>query len=202
MSRHLERRDLSFPVMVAEDEKRLTGYIARFNTESNPLFDRVVYKDGPFVEVIKPGAFSRTLRESQDIPALFNHQMSQVLGRTSSRTLKLVEDEVGLFFDVELPDTSLGHDTREMVRRGDIRGCSWGMYVVKDEILVRQGAPLLRSVYDLDLFEVSPACTVPAYDSSSVELRDMLDQYREQHRERSTAFPLLKLAALLLTIED
>lgn len=189
---------MSVPV-VLEEEKYLQGYICRFNTESNPLYDVHVCKTGPFVEVVKPGAFTRTLRENLDIPALVNHQMSAVLGRTSSGTLNLYEDSEGLAFRVELPDTTLGHDTREQVRRGDIRGCSFGMYVMVDELLVRQEAPVLRTVFDVDLFEVSPACTIPAYTSSEVELRELQIQEQVSH---SVRFPRIALARRVLLLED
>ena len=77
--------------------KVISGYAAVFNSRTSigDFFD----------EVIAPGAFARTLSENSDVRALFNHNWDNVLGRTKNGTLKLEEDERGLKFEVELPNT-------------------------------------------------------------------------------------------------
>ena len=71
-----------------------------------------------FEEVIKPGAFTRALKEGQDVRALVNHDPNRVLGRTP-KTLTLSEDKEGLRVEIEPPNTTIGTDTLESVRRGD-----------------------------------------------------------------------------------
>jgi HK97 family phage prohead protease len=154
-----------------DEPNRLHGYAARFNEESAVLFDPKVCK-GPFVEVIRPGAFARTLRENPDILALFNHDFAHVLGRTGAGTLALSEDAEGLAFEVSLPDTTVARDLRESVRRGDFAGCSFYGYVVEDTVEARAGLPALRTLVEVELVEVTPATAMPAYDSTSVVLRN------------------------------
>lgn len=155
-----------------DEPNRLHGYAARFNEESAILNEKGVCRT-PFVEVIRPGAFARTLRENRDIRALYNHDRAHVLGRTKSGTLDLVEDEVGLKFALRLPDTQVARDLRESIRRGDIDGCSFHGYVLADEVELRPGLPALRTILDIELVEITPATAFPAYASANVVLRSL-----------------------------
>lgn len=156
---------------------RLEGYTAKFNVESAVLCDDDVCDDDgdpcPFVEVIDPGAFTRTLKDRPDVPALFNHDTSAILGRTRSGTLTLAVDEVGLAFAVELPDTQAGRDVRVSVGRGDIDGCSFGFIVIDATLELRAGKPAVRTLLDIELIEISPAVTFPAYEDTEVYLRGL-----------------------------
>jgi len=165
---------------------KLAGYAAKFGRESGVLTEPNFNRGDPFVEVIRAGAFARSLREN-DVRALYNHDTNHVLGRTKSGTLRLSEDSIGLRFELDLPDTGAGRDVREMVARGDIDGCSFGFNVVEDEVSVRDDGTTLRTLVEVDLHEVSPAVAWPAYESSEVALRA-----RARGREPST--PRLALA--------
>jgi len=153
----------------------LAGYAAMFGVESCEMWDiDLVDEDGepfPFVEIIDPAAFDRTLHDKPDVRALFNHDTSSVLGRTKSGTLALSVDEVGLVFVCQIPDTQVGRDVRTLVARGDIDGCSFGFRVVKSKVTHRDGQPSIRTLLEVELFEISPAVTFPAYEQTEVALR-------------------------------
>jgi Escherichia/Staphylococcus phage prohead protease len=144
------------------------GYAAVFNQRSVNL--------GWFREEIKPGAFARAIREKQDVRGLMNHDANLVLGRTKNGTLKLKEDDFGLRFEADLPDTQTARDLHELVKRGDIDGCSFGFVVTKQtwrEERQQDGSMLtIREVEDLDLFDVGPV-TFPAYTQTSVDSRSL-----------------------------
>jgi HK97 family phage prohead protease len=106
----------------ASDGKSISGYAATYNSLSMPLPG----KSGTFRERIAPGAFRSAVNSGQDVTCLVQHDSSRLLGRTSSGTLKLKEDERGLHFRCQMPDTQLGHDTAEMIKRGDLNSCSFG----------------------------------------------------------------------------
>jgi uncharacterized protein len=96
----------------------LEGYAALFNSRSENL--------GGFTETIKPGAFRASLKARNDIKLLWNHDTGAVMGSTRAGTLTLTEDERGLKVSATLPDTTYGRDARELVRRGDVTGFSFG----------------------------------------------------------------------------
>ena len=198
VNNRVETRDLAFPVgFEGQDGKKLVGWIARYMVESHRMMDPLVVKDQPFVERIAAGAFVQSLLRYPDVPALVNHNKQAVLGRTSSGTLTLSNDEVGLAFSLDIPETGLGRDSREMVRRGDVRGCSFGMIVLDDVIEARSGGPMLRTVTNALLTEVSPLCYEPAYQESSVEIRE-----RQTTWAGGVQYPGLARARRLLLLEE
>ena len=68
-----------------------------------------------------------------DVVMCFNHSIDNILARSSSGTLKLSIDEIGLRFEFEVPNTTAGNDMLELVRRGDISKCSFKFRVDSDE---------------------------------------------------------------------
>mgnify|MGYP003584721747 FL=1 len=147
----------------AEGEEKavaIEGYAAVFNSKTSI--------GGWFDEVIEAGAFSRSLSDNGDIRALFNHNWDNVLGRTKSQTLELREDEKGLNFKVELPDTSVARDLTISMERGDINQCSFGFFIT-DEEWNYNVEPALRTIKEVELFEIS-IVSIPAYDDTEASL--------------------------------
>ncbi|MED2985474.1 HK97 family phage prohead protease [Bacillus thuringiensis] len=143
-----------------EQPFKITGYAAVFNSKTTIC--------GGFDEVIEPGAFARSLSENGDIRALFNHNWDNVLGRTKSGTLRLEEDEKGLKFEIELPNTSVGRDLAESMSRGDINQCSFGFWIT-EENWDYNVEPALRTIKEVELYEIS-VVSIPAYDDTEVSL--------------------------------
>ena len=100
--------------------------------------------------------------------ALFEHDYTKLLGRTSAGTLKLEEDSIGLRFELTPPDTTIGKDLLVSVSRGDITGMSFGFRAIKEEWNF-DVEPYQRNVIKADLFEVT-VTSIPAYPESSVEI--------------------------------
>lgn len=134
------------------------------------------YDTGWFSETIAAGAFSRALKEKQDVRCLFNHDVNQLLGRTRSGTLTMEDSSEGLKYACDTdPNTSVGRDVPAMIQRGDIDGCSFSFNVRKDtwsDEFDENGRYVTshRQIDDLDLFDVGPV-TFPAYTETSVGIR-------------------------------
>lgn len=165
MDKKRETRTFDITSLLTRDEEAsaapvISGYAAVFNTPTS-IGDY-------FTEVIAPGAFSRTLSENSDIRALFNHDWGTVLGRTKSGTLRLQEDERGLHFEVDLPNTSTALDLAESMKRGDINQCSFG-FVPSEEEWDYSVEPAIRTIKSVELYEVS-VVSIPAYDDTEVSL--------------------------------
>jgi HK97 family phage prohead protease len=146
-----------FEVREEAEGMRLTGYAARFGEWSEPL---------PFREIIKRGAFRRSLDSRNDIKLLWNHDSSKVLGSTRAKTLKLEEREEGLWVDALLPDTSYGRDAKVSIQRGDVTGFSFGFSVpAGGDAWNSEGTE--RTLKSVRLIEVSTGVAFPAYPSTN-----------------------------------
>jgi len=138
------------------DGMTFSGYAAKFDSPSQPL---------PFTEIIKPGAFKRSLASRNDVKLLWNHDSSQVLGSTRAGTLTLVEDAVGLRVTAKLPNTSAGRDAAELIKRGDVNAMSFGFSVPQGGDTWSEDGNT-RELNSVRLFETS-IVAFPAYESTA-----------------------------------
>lgn len=144
--------------------KTLRGYAAVFNSLSANL--------GWYRERLFPGGFAGPLNEKQDVRALQNHDKNLVLARTTNDTLRLRQDNKGLFSEIDLADTSFERDLAIKVERGDINQMSFAFSTRDYEWTVEDGE-YIRNVRSVKrLFDVSPV-TYPAYEATSVGLRHL-----------------------------
>lgn len=183
----LETRTLSRPVELraqGDSGRTLVGYAVVFNSPA------VIGAD--FREIIAPGAFAKSLKG--DVRALRNHDRARVLGRTTSGTLRLREDDVGLAVEIDLPDTSDGRDIATLVERGDLDGMSFG-FIAVNQTWDETGDVPTRTIHEAALLEVTVA-TFPAYDDTTIALRS-LDEARKEKRGKnfSAAAARLRLKA-------
>jgi uncharacterized protein len=160
----IEYRRSPGPIAIRADEKPLIeGYFAKFNR----------WFSGPFFkEKIAPGAFAQTLKD-HDIRALWNHNPDFPLGRTKSDTLRLIEDDKGLWGQIDMPDTQVARDALTSVKRGDVSGASFGFEVAEDGEEWNENYTE-RTLTNVKLWEVSPV-VFPAYQSTHVSARSILD---------------------------
>lgn len=158
---------------------RFRGYAAVFNSTSQDL--------GGFREIILPGAFDSVLSRRQSGPgrpsaaakregdciACWNHDPGQLLGRTSSGTLRLSTDDVGLRFEIDPPDTQLARDLVSLTRRSDVFGASFAFTVdPKDESYSRTDGGVVRTIRAVSgLYDIS-LCTNPAYMGTVATIRE------------------------------
>lgn len=139
------------------------GYAARFNVRSKDL--------GGFQEIILPGAFAVSLTSTRDVLALASHDIDKLLARTANKTLRVWEDQKGLRFEAQMPDTSYARDLLALMQRGDIVGCSFGFICPPGgDSFTEEGPTIVRTVRTADLYEVS-IVAMPAYDATSVAVR-------------------------------
>ncbi|GAA0430881.1 HK97 family phage prohead protease [Streptomyces luteireticuli] len=164
-----ETRSLSAPAEVRAngDTTTMRGYAYRFGELSHDL--------GGFRERIAPGAGMASL-ERNDIVATFNHDVNNVLGRRSSGTLRVGEDDAGGWYEIDLPNTSMGRDLAELLKRGDVRGSSFTFRVGRSGQRragtdPESGLPV-REITEMDVAELGPVLT-PAYPTTDAALRSI-----------------------------
>ena len=161
----IELRGLNSELRASNDGagKRLMGYAATFGTETE--IGGPISLGGGFRERLDSHCFDSCLAKNPDVRCLVNHDPNQVLGRTRSGTMKLSTDKVGLRYEVKLPDSSLGDNVYQSVKRGDVSGSSFGFTCLKDGWVGNT-----RTLLDLDLLDCGPV-TYPAYQNTSVSVR-------------------------------
>lgn len=126
-----------------------------------------------FRETIAPGAFTKTLQEA-DVMGLWQHDPHQVLGRSSSGTLELEQDDEGLRYVIQLPNTTLGRDTAELLSRGDVKSSSFAFRTIRQRWEFADDGLDLRIIEEAELIDVS-IVTWPAYAEAEAGLRSLAE---------------------------
>jgi HK97 family phage prohead protease len=168
MTKTVERRinNVEFDVRDIDENKTgmsFTGYAAVFDSPSEPL---------PFTEVIRAGAFQRSLKSRNEVKLFMNHNTDVVLGSTRAGTLKLIEDGRGLLAQAELPDTTAGRDLSVLMKRGDVNSMSFGFSVpANGDKWSSDGST--RELHQIRLHEVSIVTGFPAYEATTASVRSL-----------------------------
>jgi len=143
----------------ADDGWTVSGYAAVFDSPSEPL---------PWTEYVKRGAFRKTIKDGADVRLLIDHT-GVPLARTKSGTLKLREDDKGLYMEARLdPANPDAVKMRSALMRGDVSQMSFAFETVKDGWNKDR---TVRELKEVRLHDVS-IVTYPAYEETSAEMRN------------------------------
>ncbi|MFI3298760.1 MAG: HK97 family phage prohead protease [Rikenellaceae bacterium] len=170
-----EVRCISTELRATSEQKRtIEGYAAIFDSWSEPIM-------GLFKEKIDERAFDGC--DMSDVIMCFNHDINSILARSNSGTLALSVDERGLKFSFDAPNTTLGNDMLELVRRGDISKCSFRFVVEKDSWVYadpEQGHKMdERFIYKISLLRDVSLVVFPAYQETEISLRQLEERKNE-----------------------
>lgn len=182
MEKNYELRIVStkFEVREEGEEKnpKIVGYAA--------VFDDPAPETWGFIEKIAPGAFTDALKTS-DVRALINHDPNLILGRNKAGTLKLKEDEKGLYMEIDPPNTSYANDLIISMDRGDIDQCSFQFMVEVEEWDDSGDVPVRTIVKVKELRDVS-VVTFPWYPNTNANVRskeDVIKEYRQNKASKA-----------------
>ena len=187
--REIRARLENAEIRAEEGEIRVSGYAAIFGEETNI--------GGMFTEVIERGAFKNAIARQDDVVFLINHD-GLPLARTRSGTLKLTEDERGLYMEASLDGED--PDVRSIVpkmKRGDLDKMSFA-FIPERQAWDDSGKMPKRMIKDVRLYDVS-IVTTPAYDGTEIGLRS-LEKHREAQK-RGQAQRRLRMKAKAAGIE-
>lgn len=169
-----------------QEQKTLTlrGYAIVFE-EPTTIYDK---REGVFTEIIKRGALDNT--DLSNVYLLFGHNYDKVLGHTRAN-LRLEVDDVGLFYECELPNTRDARDAFNLVEQRSylggtkngsiVDGNSFGFYS-HDEVI--DGVREVRTIDYLDEISIVPR---PAYDlaCSVAQRQDNAEKVVEHQRSET-----------------
>jgi HK97 family phage prohead protease len=162
-------------------ELRATGSASQPKIEGYAATFSGIADLGTFKEKIAPGAFTRTLAEGDEVVCLFNHSDNMLLGRLTAGTLTLRQDDKGLWFSCDLPDTSIARDVHANLRAGNLKECSFGFFVDGpdgEQWSQMSDGSMLRTLVSVRLADVS-VVTFPAYDNTNAAARNVVADYAE-----------------------
>lgn len=166
--------------------RKVEGYAILFGVPSEPLWKD---EDSEGREVIDSGAITKELLDGCDIKMTMFHDRQLILARSKQGkgTLSYCVDEKGVSFEFEAPNTVDGDKALELVRRGDLSGCSFAFttrYWDKDFVersVVTEGmmkkvtytVRAVTGIYDFTL------AADPAYPETSVEAREFVADLKD-----------------------
>jgi HK97 family phage major capsid protein/HK97 family phage prohead protease len=165
------------------DGRTLEGYAAVFDTPTT-----IESFAGEFEEVVKRGAFRKTLRDRAPVMQ-FDHGNDKRTGSVPIGAIEdLHEDDEGLFVNARLFANDVVEPIRQAVAGRAIRGMSFKFRVIRDQWVDRDGkkipaddlagllenpgdrGPIRREIQEVELFELGPV-VFPAYTQTSVGVR-------------------------------
>lgn len=108
-----------------QESRTIEGYALKFGVRSQLLCD--MWRNDPYFEVLEAGSVSADMLNEQDIRLTMFHDRQIILGRSKNGvgTLNYEVDDEGVKFVCEMPHTPDGDTALELVKRGDIDGCSF-----------------------------------------------------------------------------
>lgn len=176
--REVTREDGSQAVM-------FEGYAIVFNEPSVVMADW--WEDKVFREYITPEAISQEMLETTDIICTAFHNREKLLARhhaDGTGTMRLEKDLVGVKVSFEFPNTPLGKEISESVKRNDMPGMSFSFYENEYTYTDKKGEDGIfeRTITKIDsIFEVTVASS-PAYPATTAKCREawMNDKNAEQ----------------------
>lgn len=172
-----------------ESEGLIKGYASVFGNKDS---------DG---DIISQGAYTKTLQENKDrIAFLWQHRMDQPIGKAR----EIEQDDIGLFIEAKISDSSLGRDVKTMLMEGIVKEFSVGFIPIKEELIKD-----INFIKEIKLFEFSlvtlaanDQARVTEYKSSDMDvLVDEFDRLafltRKLNDPRMLEFEFLKLKNII-----
>lgn len=139
------------------DERVVSGLAVPFDEEN-----LIRTFTGSFTEVVRPGAFSRTVQErGHKVKFLWSHRTERM---PIGRAVHLEERDDGLYAEFRVSQTPSGDEVLELIRDGTVDGLSMGFSIVREKWSKDRK---FRELLEVKLHEIS-ATAFPAYQGAKV----------------------------------
>jgi len=151
-------------IEIRADGAHISGYVNATEKKSRP----VMTPRGKVIEEIEPRAFEGAIERAGNITVTVDHDNTHIYASTEEKSLSLYEDNIGLHADVLITDETI----IDLAKTGKIRGWSFGMYNVQDEVEPRADDLPLRKIKSLDIDHITLVVKKnPVYSATSIEVR-------------------------------
>jgi HK97 family phage prohead protease len=173
--------DADYELRAAPDGFTFDGYAAVYNLPSARMAFPNVGPDRqrmgiPYREVIRPGAFGKTLGEQQNITLRYQHSLvSLPLASTRGGTMELSDDVRGLRVKATLPDNEWGRPVRDAIARGDISGMSFRFQKVTENWDRDESGGHVRNLLEVRLDKEVSVTEFPAFPDTIATVRALAE---------------------------
>lgn len=186
MKKEIRQRTTTIELRTLDnDQEVIEGYALKFDRWSDTL--GWLY---PFREKLEPGCLDET--DMDNVVALFNHNQSDILGRTGAN-VTLDVDNIGLKFRINPTDTTLSRDLIANIRAGVINQCSFAFTVPDEDGAEEWRENEVTGIYEryihkIDrLYDVS-VVTTPAYPDTEAVVgarsQELVDELRSHPKKQ------------------
>jgi len=171
-----ETRSIELKGLQTDDKEQMvvSGHASVFETPTTICeWDGIEYK-----EIIARGAFDNC--DMKDCCLKYNHSDHvPILARVRGGSLKLSVDEIGLFFEANMFNTSTSRDVFSLIKQGGLDKCSFAFTIAEDDY---DASTHTRTILKIGkLFDVS-IVDIPAYDDTDVSARNYFELENEKIR--------------------
>jgi HK97 family phage prohead protease len=152
--------------VVSEESRTIRGYGVVFNKPSVQL--RIAGKICR--EIIRPEAVTGV--DLSRCLSMHNHDANRLLGNAEAGTMRTGIDEIGVWYEVDLPNSPTGEDVLESVKRGDTKGSSFQFDLAANgSTMQSRDGVLIHEVTQFgNVYEMGPV-TTPAYPDTTASKR-------------------------------
>lgn len=196
---------VDYEIRAAGDGLTFEGYAAVFDSPSLPMSFSNIEGGRTFREVIRPGAFTRSLNAKPNVYLVVNHDIlgsALPLASTRSQTMELAQDDHGLRVSASLPDNERGHEVRDAVARGIVTGMSFRFSQPVAKLEDAPDGGLIRVLSEVRLGPEVSVTPFPAYDLTSAAIRHLADVADVEPDDLAEAFRVLREPDAKLTAEQ
>lgn len=160
-------------VRANEDSRTIEGYALVFDSNS---------EDMGFTEIINKDSITDETIAKSDVFCWLNHDEKRgclARSKKGKGSLKLSIDNKGLRYEFTAPNTNLGNELLESLRRGDITASSFAFSLPSDgsgeKWEKKSDGTHVRTITKFErIYDVSPVYT-PAYEETTVECKRFND---------------------------
>lgn len=143
-------------------------------------------QDMGFVEYIMPGALEGV--DLGQLLLLYSHDYQNVLASIPSGSLAITDDDNGLHFTAELPNTTLGNDVAELIATNRVSGMSFGFKIADGGDTWSQGGDgiTIHTVTQIESMSEISITPIPAYQETQVstQVQRSLEKFKKGVEKR------------------
>lgn len=147
-----------------KDNRRLCWYACLFDQKTIITEPDQTGKIITYPEVIRAGAFAKSLESGSEVVANINHSNDSIFARISDNTLLLQEDPKGLYCSCWIREDAIGDEIINQVQQGKLNGSSFRFTDVESIITADLTERLVLNLWDVCLTDI------PAYPQTKGEV--------------------------------